>query len=52
MITHTTPNQIGSNFKVAMTGAVANAVQNAIGAMPKELPVTPEVVLRMLEAGK
>jgi hypothetical protein len=27
-------------------------VQNAIGVMPKELPVTPEVVLRMLEEKK
>jgi CO/xanthine dehydrogenase Mo-binding subunit len=35
-----------------MIGAVANAVQNAIGVMPKELPVTPEVVLRMLEEKK
>jgi CO/xanthine dehydrogenase Mo-binding subunit len=37
---------------VAMTGAMANAVQNAIGVMPKELPVTPEVVLRLLEEKK
>jgi len=35
-----------------MIGAVANAVQNAIGLMPKELPVTPEVVLHMLEEKK
>jgi 4-hydroxybenzoyl-CoA reductase subunit alpha len=42
----------GLSITVAMTGAVANAVQNAIGVMPKELPVTPEVVLRMLEKKK
>jgi CO/xanthine dehydrogenase Mo-binding subunit len=35
-----------------MIGAVANAVQNAIGVMPRELPVTPEVVLRLLEEKK
>jgi CO/xanthine dehydrogenase Mo-binding subunit len=39
----------GLSIPMAMTGAVANAVQNAIGVMPKELPITPEVVLRMLE---
>jgi 4-hydroxybenzoyl-CoA reductase subunit alpha len=37
------------SIPAAMTGAMANAVQNAIGVMPKELPLTPEVVLRMLE---
>jgi CO/xanthine dehydrogenase Mo-binding subunit/aerobic-type carbon monoxide dehydrogenase small subunit (CoxS/CutS family) len=42
----------GLSIAVAMTGAVANAVQNAIGVMPKELPVTPEVVLRLLEEKK
>ncbi len=42
----------GLSIAVAMIGAVANAVQNAIGVMPKELPVTPEVVLRMLEEKK
>ncbi len=42
----------GLSISVAMIGAVANAVQNAIGVMPKELPVTPEVVLRMLEEKK
>jgi len=39
----------GLAIAVAMTGAVANAVQNAIGVMPKELPLTPEVIFRMLE---
>ncbi len=39
----------GLSISVAMIGAVANAVQNAIGIMPKELPLTPEVVLHMLE---
>ncbi|MEW6666717.1 MAG: molybdopterin-dependent oxidoreductase [Thermodesulfobacteriota bacterium] len=39
----------GLSIAVAMTGAVANAVQDAVGVMPKELPVTPEVVLHMLE---
>jgi len=42
----------GLSISVAMIGAVANAVQNAIGVMPKELPVTPEVVLRLLEERK
>jgi 4-hydroxybenzoyl-CoA reductase subunit alpha len=42
----------GLSIAVAMIGAVANAVQNAIGVMPKELPITPEVVLRMLEEKK
>jgi CO/xanthine dehydrogenase Mo-binding subunit len=42
----------GLSIAVAMIGAVANAVQNAVGVMPKELPVTPEVVLRMLEEKK
>ena len=42
----------GLSITVAMTGAVANAVQNAIGVMPKEFPVTPEVILRMLEEKK
>jgi 4-hydroxybenzoyl-CoA reductase subunit alpha len=42
----------GLSIAVAMTGAVANAVQNAIGVMPEELPVTPEVALRMLEKKK
>ncbi|RJR50347.1 MAG: aldehyde oxidase [Desulfobacteraceae bacterium] len=39
----------GLSISVAMTGAVANAVQDALGMMPKELPVTPEVVLKMLK---
>jgi len=42
----------GLSISVAMIGAMANAVRNAIGVMPKELPVTPEVVLRMLEEKK
>jgi len=42
----------GLSITVAMTGAVANAVRNAVGVMPKELPLTPEVVLRMLEEKK
>jgi CO/xanthine dehydrogenase Mo-binding subunit/aerobic-type carbon monoxide dehydrogenase small subunit (CoxS/CutS family) len=42
----------GLSISVAMIGAVANAVQNAIGVMPKELPLTPEVVLRLLEGKK
>ncbi len=42
----------GLSISVAMVGAMANAVRNAIGLMPKELPVTPEVVLRMLEEKK
>lgn len=42
----------GLSISVAMVGAMANAVRNAIGIMPKELPVTPEVVLRMLEEKK
>ena len=42
----------GLSIAVAMTGAVANAVQDATGVMPRELPVTPEVVLRMLEEKK
>jgi 4-hydroxybenzoyl-CoA reductase subunit alpha len=42
----------GLSISVAMIGAVANAVQNAIGVMPDELPVTPEVVLRLLEEKK
>jgi len=39
----------GLSISVAMTGAVANAVQDALGMMPRELPVTPEVVLEMLK---
>ncbi|MCL5045833.1 MAG: molybdopterin-dependent oxidoreductase, partial [Actinobacteria bacterium] len=39
----------GLSMAVAMVGAVANAVRDAIGATPKELPITPEVVLRLLE---
>jgi 4-hydroxybenzoyl-CoA reductase subunit alpha len=42
----------GLSIAVAMIGAMANAVQNAVGVMPKEFPVTPEVVLRMLEEKK
>jgi 4-hydroxybenzoyl-CoA reductase subunit alpha len=42
----------GLAISVAMTGAVANAVQDAVGVMPKELPVTPEVVLQMLKEKK
>jgi 4-hydroxybenzoyl-CoA reductase subunit alpha len=42
----------GLSITVAMTGAVANAVRNAVGVMPTELPLTPEVVLRMLEEKK
>ncbi len=42
----------GLSISVAMIGAVANAIRNAIGLMPKELPVTPDVVLRMLEEKK
>jgi 4-hydroxybenzoyl-CoA reductase subunit alpha len=42
----------GLSISVAMIGAVANAVQNAVGVMPKELPVTPDVVLRLLEEKK
>jgi 4-hydroxybenzoyl-CoA reductase subunit alpha len=42
----------GLSISVAMIGAVANAVRNAIGVMPKELPLTPEVVLRLLEEKK
>ncbi|MGQ9508687.1 MAG: molybdopterin-dependent oxidoreductase [Thermodesulfobacteriota bacterium] len=39
----------GLSISVAMIGAMANAVRNAIGRMPKELPLTPEVVLSLLE---
>jgi CO/xanthine dehydrogenase Mo-binding subunit/aerobic-type carbon monoxide dehydrogenase small subunit (CoxS/CutS family) len=39
----------GLSISVAMIGAMANAVRNAIGIMPKELPLTPEVVLSLLE---
>ncbi len=39
----------GLSISVAMIGAVANAVQNAIGVKPKELPLTPEIVLHILE---
>jgi CO/xanthine dehydrogenase Mo-binding subunit/aerobic-type carbon monoxide dehydrogenase small subunit (CoxS/CutS family) len=42
----------GLSIAVAMTGAVANAVQDAIGVMPKELPLTPEVVLHALKEKK
>ncbi len=42
----------GLSISVAMVGAMANAIRNAIGVMPKELPITPEVVLRMLEEKK
>ncbi len=39
----------GLSVSVAMIGAMANAVRNAIGITPKELPITPDVVLRLLE---
>jgi 4-hydroxybenzoyl-CoA reductase subunit alpha len=39
----------GMSITVAMTGAVANAVRNATGVTIKELPFTPDVVLRALE---
>jgi len=39
----------GLSISVAMVGAMANAVRNAIGIMPKEFPLTPEVILRLLE---
>ncbi len=42
----------GLSISVAMIGAVANAVQNAIGVMPRELPITPDIVLKMLEEKK
>ena len=42
----------GLSISVAMIGAVANAIQNAIGVTPKEFPVTPEVVLKLLEEKK
>lgn len=42
----------GLSISVAMVGAMANAVRNAIGIMPEELPVTPEVILRLLEEKK
>lgn len=42
----------GLSISVAMVGAMANAIRNAIGIMPKEFPVTPEIVLKLLEEKK
>lgn len=39
----------GLSISVAMIGAVANAIRNAIGVLVKEFPMTPDVVLRAIE---
>ncbi len=39
----------GLSISVAMIGAVANAIRNAIGTTINDFPMTPEVVLRAIE---
>lgn len=39
----------GMSIGVAMVGAVANAVRNATGVTIRELPITPDTVVRSLE---
>jgi CO/xanthine dehydrogenase Mo-binding subunit len=42
----------GLSISVAMIGAVANAIRNAVGATINDFPMTPEVVLRAIEEKK
>ncbi len=47
--------EVGLGSTLAPGGAIANAIYDAIGARVKELPITPEVVLKSLrekESGK
>ena len=41
--------EIGEGFILSTPGAVANAVHDATGIWIKDLPITPEKVLRALE---
>ncbi|MBI2953887.1 MAG: molybdopterin-dependent oxidoreductase [Chloroflexi bacterium] len=40
----------GLSISIAMIGAVANAIRNAIGTTVHDFPMTPDVVLRAIEA--
>lgn len=46
------PKEAGEGTQVATPSAIANAVYNAIGVRIKELPITPEKILRALEERK
>ncbi len=41
--------EVGEGSTVAMTGAIANAIYDAIGVQIKELPITPEKILEALK---
>jgi len=42
----------GLSISVAMVGAVANAIRNAIGVPVKEFPMTPDAILRAIEGNR
>jgi len=44
--------EAGEGLTNPTAGAIANAVYNAVGVRIKELPITPERVLRALEEKK
>ncbi len=46
------PKEAGEGTQVSTPGAIANAVYNATGVRIKDLPITPEKVLRGLEQKK
>jgi 4-hydroxybenzoyl-CoA reductase subunit alpha len=46
------PKEAGEGTQVATPSAIANAIYNAIGVRIKELPITPEKILKALEDKK
>ena len=41
--------EIGEGFIISGYGAIANAIYDAIGVWVKDLPITPEKILKALE---
>jgi len=46
------PKEAGEGTQVATPSAIANAIYDAIGVRIKELPITPEKILKALEEKK
>jgi len=46
------PKEAGEGMQVAAPAAIANAIYNAVGVRIKELPITPDKILKALEDKK
>lgn len=46
------PKEAGEGTQVATPSAISNAIYNAVGVRIKELPITPEKILKALEEKK